>query len=248
MVRTLQGFIDIERTFAPSDDVARLYRGQQKDWPILPRLFRDRGATAHGTAEHLQGRTEDLIVNPPEHEIMAELNLEQEMIWEFKSEGGPFLPSIPNSDWDWLSLAQHFGLPTRLSDWSSSPLVALYFAVENEPADRATTPTVFLYDPTRAQFQRGDSPFTIHFPTVFRPFGHSVRVEMQAAWHVAHHRFKLHDGWPIAPLEPTSKISIDPSCVSGIRAELRRWNIRPAMIYGDLGKICDSIRAKFGFA
>ncbi|MDG4812640.1 FRG domain-containing protein [Hydrogenovibrio sp. 3SP14C1] len=56
--------------------------------------------------------------------------LERLIMDEFKRLAAAELDKTPETDWEWLFLAQHYGLPTRLLDWSTNPLVALYFAIE----------------------------------------------------------------------------------------------------------------------
>lgn len=81
------------------------------------------------------------------------LEREQLLSKRFKQNASPFRTSPPQDEWEWLFLMQHFGIPTRLLDWTESPLVALYFAVnDSDPSHDDTDAIVWALLPEQYNF------------------------------------------------------------------------------------------------
>ncbi|MEL6524895.1 MAG: FRG domain-containing protein [Chloroflexota bacterium] len=90
-------------------------RGQKdKKWSLVPSLYRT-----------------------SEYKPYSWLHREESLLGEFRRKALPYLSHIPKNDFtdlEWLALAQHHGLPTRLLDWTTNALVALYFAYQDIPS------------------------------------------------------------------------------------------------------------------
>ena len=83
---------------------------------------------------------------------------ECEVLETFSNHLLTYVQHRPQTAWEELAIAQHHGLPTRFMDWTTNPLVALYFAVRNTGGRSADSAVyVLISNPKRyADLKRGE--------------------------------------------------------------------------------------------
>lgn len=219
----IKSVADLAKHTSKIDGARWLFRGQNTDKPLKPKIARQRDFKA---------------------------DVEQQMLERFKKESGPFLGGVsPRTDWDWLSVAQHQGMSTRLLDWSANALAALWFAVSIDPPQDEDHGVLWMLRVEPNDLKSPDNQeelWGLRRTYVFQPFHIDRRIAAQSAWFSVHKyveekgRFVSLDT-NAAFKHKLKKFVVPRGSFVKIRKELRHMGVTRASLFPDLGGLCADI-------
>ncbi len=161
--------------------------------------------------------------------------LEARLTKLFKESSIPYLEHKPNNELEWLAIAQHYGLPTRLLDWTYNPLIAIYFAVESTPVNDGAV--YKLSGCSTIQVPDQTDPYALDKVYKYRPPYISARIQNQAGLFTVHHQPEVafvHD--------KLMKVVIPKHIKASIKKTLFKYGVNQRLMYPGLEGVARDLR------
>ncbi len=168
---------------------------------------------------------------------------ERSLFIEFMRRARQFADTHLFTEWDLLALAQHHGLPTRLLDWTTNPLVAAYFAVSGE-MDNQDGLVITIREPPAMEPDRHDSPFTVEEVLLFRSDVVSPRIAAQRGVFTIDPNPGRSKAWVPPKHLARQEYIISSAHKPYFRSQLASLGVDESLLMTDLDGLCCAIRAQ----